>query len=84
MVPVTNNKLFILTFLVELGTFSLSSSVTGFCILKRETEIYLGMEKTFEGEKVTLSVKIENLSFNTGLPLLISLHQQVLKQRFQF
>ena len=84
MVPVINNKLFILTLLVELGTFSLSSSITGFCILRRETEIYLGMEKTSEGEKVTLSVKIENFSFNTGLPLLKSLHHQVLKQRFKF
>lgn len=69
MVPVINNGLFILTFLVESGTFYLSSSITGACILKREMEIYLDMEKTFEGEKITLSVKVENLSFNnTGLP----------------
>lgn len=53
-----------LTFLVEANTFYLSSFITGFCILKGDREIYMDMEKTFKRKRITLNVKVENLSFN--------------------
>ena len=62
------NELFTLTFLVEASTFYLSSSITGFWKLKGDGEIHLDTEIS-EGEKITLSVKVENMRFNNTAPL---------------